>query len=612
MKKLISVMVLAGFLISLNYSVCVAEGSSPKEDAAVAAAPAVNFDAELSEITHANSEAAVIKSFEEAVSKCKACEDFGKFASGAKKIVEDNPGFKYAPALYYIIAKARISELSCLAQKNDIESGRTYMSVNENYRNEAMEYLEKALKDSKSKDLMLDAYLLKFLATKEEFQPQAAEAFLDDMAGKIATYSDDSALNERQLARMAEEFISNGLGNYALKLKIAYAKKVDPNAAQMVFEGIKKDGDKNFAQGNMKEAGAIYDAYIAAGQGYFKGEVMGAKIMEVAEKYFGANRYREARKYYEAFALDYPDSKIIDYCNYKIGLCYYYEKNDEKAVSSLENFLKTYQNSVWFDKAFETLCRLYFSNFPADKAIAGLQKLTDNYYRKNMGDFAYILTALLYYNEKEYNKALEVLKKVEINSVYSYTSDTIVADIKDIKKGSKPSYSFGSKDKYRMWEPGKPVTVEIVAMAAGDANAWLKGSKKGEDKRLEVTYTESGAPKISVAPGAKIKFTLATLGDEDRFAEYLQDREDLSRLPKKVKEENEKDFLSLQWTSDGGKFTDERQTRDRLWQAPDEPGDYKISISADDLGLVRTPDKGIRKDATKDVTLIVSVKAQGE
>ena len=200
------------------------------------------------------------------------------------------------------------------------------MSVNENYRNEALDYLDKALKNSKSKDLMLDAYLLKFLATKEEFQPQAAEAFLDDMAAKIATYSNDSALNERQLTRMAEEFAGNGLRNYALKLKIAYAKKVDPKSAEAVFEDIKKDGDKNFAQGNMKEAGAIYDAYIAAGKTYFKNEVMGAKLMEVAEKYFGANRYREARKYYEIFAANYPDSKVIDYCNYKIALCYYYEK----------------------------------------------------------------------------------------------------------------------------------------------------------------------------------------------------------------------------------------------------------------------------------------------
>ena len=41
----------------------------------------------------------------------------------------------------------------------------------------------------------------------------------------------------------------------------------------------------------------------------------------------------------------------------------------------------------------------------------------------------------------------------------------------------------------------------------------------------------------------------------------------------------EKDLLILQWTSGGGKFVDERQTRDKAWQAPNEPGQYKISIT---------------------------------
>ena len=117
---------------------------------------------------------------------------------------------------------------------------------------------------------------------------------------------------------------------------------------------------------------------------------------------------------------------------------------------------------------------------------------------------------------------------------------------------------------------------------------------------------------MTVKPGSKIKFALSTLVDEDHFAEYLQDKEDLSRLPKKVRDENEKDLIFLQWTSEGGKFVDGRQTRDKLWQAPDGPGNYKVSISADDFGLVREPDKGVRKDPAKDLSLIINVKAQGE
>ncbi len=593
MKRILLISILAACVISLSALISYAEEPAQPD--------------ELAGITHANSPAAALKITEEAVSKCAATEDFEKLASNLKRIVSEKSNFKYIDALYYAIAKVRTDELAFLSKKNDIDSGRLYMSLNESYRKEASEYVDMALKNTKSKDLMLDLYFLKFMALKEELQPQKTDSFLDEMALRISKYSDDGSVNARQLDRIAAKFTDNGLADYALKLKIAYARDVDPKAAQEIFENIKKEGDKNFAQGNMKSAAATYNTYVAAARSYFSKEIMAAKIMEIAEKYFGANRYREAGKYYESYAEDYPDSRVIDYCKYRRALCYYYEKDYTNAVTAFENFLSSYQNSVWFDRAFETLCRLYFSDFPKDTAVAGLKKAVTDYYRKNIGDLAYVLTALLHYSDKEYPEALEDLKKVDMNSAYSYMADSISADIKDIKNGSNPSYSFGSKDKYRMWEPGKPVTVDLVPMEAGDPSAWLKGSASGGDKKLEVTYTPSGAAQVTVKPGAKVKFTLGTLADEDNFAEYLQDKEDLSRLPKKVKDESEKDLLSLQWACEGGKFADERQARDKTWIAPPEPGAYKISLSVDDLGIVRVPDKGIRKDATKEITIIVNV-----
>ncbi len=608
MKRLILAVFISCAFMPFSFA---AEADNPAAEEAMQAESAgssTSFDDELSRIMRADSDAAIMKISEDAGSKCGACEDFDKFASGVKRIIADKPNFKYISALYYVVAKARLDELACLSGRNDIESGRRYMSLNDTYRNEAIECLDRALRDAKSKDLMLDISFLKFLATKEEFRAQKTEDFLNDMADKIAKYSDDAELNRRQLTRMSDEFISKGFVDYSLKLKIAYAKQLDPRSAQGIFEDIRKDGDKNFAQGNIKGANAIYSAYMNEGGAYFAKDVMAAKVMEIAEKYFGANRYGEARKYYESYASSYPDSNVMDYCKYKTALCMYFEKNYAKASSSLEEFLSAYQNSVWFDRVFETLCRLYFCNLPNDDAMSGLQKLADSHYRKNIGDFAYMLIGLLHYVDKEYSKALEAFKKVDLNSVYSYSADTMIAEIKDIKKGSKPSYSFGSKERYRMWEPGKPITIDIMPMEAGDAKAWLKGSGQGGDKKLEITYTESGAPRVTVKPLARIKFALATLSDEDKFSEYLQDKEDLSRLPKLVKEDSEKDLVILQWTSEGGKFADERQTRDKAWQAPGEPGLYKVSITADDFGLVRTPDKGIRKDPAKDFSLVINVE----
>jgi hypothetical protein len=52
----------------------------------------------------------------------------------------------------------------------------------------------------------------------------------------------------------------------------------------------------------------------------------------------------------------------------------------------------------------------------------------------------------------------------------------------------------------------------------------------------------------------------------------------------------------------------EYQTINKIWQAPDQPGQYKFSIRIDDFGLVRLPDKGLKKDPAKELVLVVIVK----
>jgi hypothetical protein len=38
-----------------------------------------------------------------------------------------------------------------------------------------------------------------------------------------------------------------------------------------------------------------------------------------------------------------------------------------------------------------------------------------------------------------------------------------------------------------------------------------------------------------------------------------------------------------------------------------QPGSYKVTAKTDDFGLVRTPDRGNRKDDAKDLTVTVVV-----
>ncbi|MFH1380901.1 MAG: tetratricopeptide repeat protein, partial [Candidatus Omnitrophota bacterium] len=118
---------------------------------------------------------------------------------------------------------------------------------------------------------------------------------------------------------------------------------------------------------------------------------------------------------------------------------------------------------------------------------------------------------------------------------------------------------------------------------------------------------------ITVKPGASISLVLDKIEDIDKFGEYLYDKEDESRLPKKIGDETTKDLLSISWESpDGGEFVNNKQSSKKSWKAPKKPGTYKITASIDDLGLTRPPDEGMRKDANSaKMTVIVIVKERG-
>ena len=584
-RSILSAAAVAAILILANPAF-----AARQDKPAAAGADFTDVSARISQ----GSQADALKTAENALSGCKTYDDYEAFVTGIAKTLQGQAA-KNPDILYLAAAKARLEQLAILSASNDIQAGRLYMSVSERYYNEASDYLEKCAAVTTSKDLPVEADILKFRIAAEKFQSDKLDSLLDRIAGRLVSYSDNPALNNEKLDQAAETLSRMGMAGYALKLKVAYMSKADKRSAEAVLEGIKKGADQEFAQGDPRSAAKLYDQYIKTGQGCFSKDVMAPKVMEIAEKYFAGGRFREARPYYEFYRREYPDSKVLDYCDYRIAVCFYNEKDMINAVQSLQAFLDAYKNSIWFDKAFETLSRLYYVNYSREDAVKNLQNIIDNYYRKNTGDYARVLMALLYYGDKQFDRAREELKKIEDASIYSYPASTLLDDIDQIKKkNTAPKFSIASKDTYKVWEPYSGPSLIV------------KASENG--KAMEYTYADDVA-HLSVSPGAVIKFDMQEAEDLDKFGEYLQDKDDISRLPKQVKEDTEKDLMSLEWSSaDGGKFADDKQSKAKSWQAPATPGSYKICARLEDFGLVRAPDKGSRKDSTKEFDIIVDVK----
>jgi tetratricopeptide (TPR) repeat protein len=588
MKKVIVAFVLSALFLSCQAAVGAEEVNRA----------AISVDEQIAKIKEAKDRYACFEACENALSQCKTFEDYEKLCNELKSVSEKQKEKDFADVLYYMLSKARVEELMYLTKKNDIESGRIYMSVNEKYYNEALENLDNMSRATKSKDMLIESDLLKFYIFKELFQQQKLDAAFDEMINIIASYSPDKAQNLVKLNEVSKKLSDKGMADYAMKLKFVYASKVDPESAKMLAEDIRSNGDKYVDEGDIKEALSTYDTYLKLAENYYEKDVMAGKLMDIAEKYFGKNRFKDAIKYYSIHLQKYGDSKVADYASYKLALSYFNDKDYATAIGKFEDFLKNYQNSVWFEKGFEELCRLYYETSETGKALENLQKLIDAYPRQDSRDYAYLLTGILFYGKADYNKALDVLRKMQQEfpkSSYYYVTETLIMDINEIKKGATPSYSFGANDLYRIWEPYTSIGVSVTVGEGAQAFD-NKDAKPGE------TFVKTKC-------GAKVAFNISGIEDLDRYNEYWQDKEDQSRLPREIKTGTEKDLVFFTWSCpDNGKFLDEKQLSSRSWQAPELPGDYIININAGDIALVRPPDSGSRKDPLKTLTIHVTAE----
>ena len=551
----------------------------------------------IADINSAENRESALQRSEKAINECQSYDDYEKLASEIKRQILRQPNSEYSDILHYMCAKNRIEELSYLTKKNDIDAGRIYMSVSEKYYNDALACLDKASRAAKSRDLDLNICFLRFLIFKEMFRTEDADAIFSEMVNGIASYTRDASGNISKLNEISQLFSDKALGDYAIKLKLLYASKVDPDSAKRIADDIRMSADKYFDEGRIKEALTTYDTYLQLAENYYGKDAMAAKLMDIAEKFFNKARYREAVKYYSMYLFKYGDSQVADYCGYKLGISLYHNKEYPRAIEKLEEFLNTYQNSVWFEKAFESLCKLYYENLNIEQSIDALQKIVDKYPRRDSRDYAYLLLGALHYGNADYDKAISVFKKIETDfprSVYLYAAGSLIQDIEDISKGAVASYSFGSKDLYKIWEPYMCINGDIGA---------------GEGAQIiENKGANTGELFVQMAPGAKATFNIMGLEDMDRFNEYAQDKDDQSRLPRKIRDATEKDLLFFSWSAEAGKFTDDKQAISRTWQAPNDPGNYTITINIGDLGLVRPPDTGSRKDPAKNLTIHISVE----
>jgi len=133
-------------------------------------------------------------------------------------------------------------------------------------------------------------------------------------------------------------------------------KPASERSAQELFDEAQKFATKGLVEKASERFMQVRTYYPA-------NELAKKSLLSMADLYYEHEEYDSALNSYEEFSLLYPTDPEASYCFYRTGLCHYQKRasfdrsqdETQKAIQTLEQFLRRYPNSPLADQAKENL-----------------------------------------------------------------------------------------------------------------------------------------------------------------------------------------------------------------------------------------------------------------
>lgn len=236
-----------------------------------------------------------------------------------------------------------------------------------------------------------------------------------------------------------------------------YFKLKKYNLAAEAFDEFAKKTNSNATQ---------YDAYVRLGDSYFaEGKYWPA--MESYNKAIAMNAYRS------------------DYAFFQKAYSYGFVNKNDRKIEELQNFLKKYPKSIYYDDALYHLANTYSSTSNETQAINYYQKLINNYPKSPYYARSLSKKGLINYNKENYQAALRDLKKLVAEYPNSKEARQAVQTVRLIY------IDLGQTEVYASWVKNldfvevEDSDIDLATYEAAenkflenDTNAAIKGFKK--------------------------------------------------------------------------------------------------------------------------------------
>ncbi|RNC66929.1 tetratricopeptide repeat protein [Proteiniphilum sp. X52] len=164
-----------------------------------------------------------------------------------------------------------------------------------------------------------------------------------------------------------------------------------------------------FKQQQYNQAVNAFQQYIAAEKTRNRPEYADA-LNRIGDSYYFNRSFSEAERYY-AQATDINPSSA-DYAAYQRAFVMGLQRNYQGKITALDNLMRTYPNSQYFDDALYEKSRALTMLNRENEAIAVLQRLVNDFPKSPLASQGGVQLGQLYYNIGNYQQSIAAYKNV--------------------------------------------------------------------------------------------------------------------------------------------------------------------------------------------------------
>jgi TolA-binding protein len=253
-----------------------------------------------------------------------------------------------------------------------------------------------------------------------------------------------------------------------------------------------------FSQKNYALALSWFIRYIEAGSGTNSTTYSDA-LNRIGDCYFYARNFEKAETYYNQASKASPNS--ADYAMFQAAYVSGLKKNYADKISQLEKLLSTYPKSEYSDDALYEMGRSYLMMENNAKAISTYQRLLNAQPNSDVARKAALEIGMIYFNESLYDQAIPAYKKVISDypgSEESFTAleslETVYIEINDV-----PGYLAYTKTLGR--------TIRAATASREDSISFIASEKQYMNAKYDQAITGMKTYLNKFCPGSRYCIT---------------------------------------------------------------------------------------------------------